>query len=149
MKASLIIALAASLVAGQLDSIPTCAQGCVGKYITGGGVAGCKTADIACVCRNKDFLDGIACCLADVCSQEDQDKSVKFARQLCTSSGVQVPDKVVCNKAASSATTTTSTSATASATNAAQSSTSKAAAAPVVGNIGGLTGAVLAMLAAL
>ncbi|KND95257.1 hypothetical protein TOPH_00041 [Tolypocladium ophioglossoides CBS 100239] len=169
MKSALVIALAASLVAAQdtLNGIPDCAKDCVAKYVTGSGVAGCMAADIGCVCRNKDFLNSIACCLASVCSQADQDKTVQFATQLCSASGVQVPSKVECNNGASSsgstsgsgsasstaASKTTGTAASGSAsgtaTGASHTSSSTGAAVPVVGSVGGLAGAVLAMLAVL
>ncbi|POR36532.1 Uncharacterized protein TPAR_03248, partial [Tolypocladium paradoxum] len=173
MKSALVMALAASLVAAQsLDGIPDCAKDCVTKFVTGTSIAGCKVADIACICGNKDFLNNIACCLAGVCSQSDQDKTVQYATQLCNASGVQVPNKVVCNSGAASSgsasgsasasstgsasgtatPTTTGTAASAStsgtATGASPTSRSTGAAAPVVGSVGGLAGAVLAMLAA-
>ncbi|PNY29141.1 Uncharacterized protein TCAP_00941 [Tolypocladium capitatum] len=170
MKSALVMALAASLVAAQdpLGSIPACARDCVAQFVTGSGIAGCKAADIACVCKNKDFLGSIACCLAKVCSQDDQNKTVQYATQLCNASGVQVPSKVVCSSSASpsgsatgsatgsasgsasgSATSTAAPKATGTATGASPASSSTGAAVPVVGSAGGLAGAVLAMLAVL
>ncbi|KJZ78365.1 hypothetical protein HIM_02403 [Hirsutella minnesotensis 3608] len=192
MKSALLFALAGSLVAAQsqLQGIPPCARECVSKSISGPNVAGCAVADIACVCRNKDFLNNIACCLAGVCKQEEQEQTVKFATQLCGASQVQVPSKVECKKGAAatgssasagssmSSPTPTSSSPTSSNTaddsdssdtasstsarntagsNSATTSTSSASASPsstgaaanVVGGMGGVAGALLAMLAVL
>ncbi|XP_044724667.1 CFEM domain-containing protein [Hirsutella rhossiliensis] len=147
-----MMALAASLGAAkaQLDQIPKCARDCVSKSMTGSSLGGCKLADIACICKNDDFLNNIACCLADVCSKEDQDKTVQSAKQLCNASNVQVPDKVECKKGASaSSPSTRSSSSSATGTAAAASSSSKAAAAPMLAGAGNLAGALLAVAAAL
>ncbi|KAF4581032.1 cell wall protein [Ophiocordyceps camponoti-floridani] len=155
MKSALLVTLAASLAAAQdLGGMPACAKDCVSKYMGGSSVAGCQAADIACVCKNKDFLNNIACCLSKACKPEDQDKTISFAKQLCNAAGVQVPDKVECNKEAatsasasssssSSSSSATSLSASPSATRAASS-----ASAPMMPAPGLLLGSLLAMLPA-
>lgn len=120
---------------------------CVSKTMTGSNLGGCKLADIACICKNDDFLNNIACCLTDVCNREDQDKTVNFAKQLCNASNVQVPDKVECKKGASASNASASSSTTTTAAGA--SSTSAGAAAPVLAGAGNLVGAILAMAVAL
>jgi hypothetical protein len=124
----------------------------VTQYVTGGSIAGCGSLDIKCICSNSDFLDGIACCLAGVCSAADQEKAVTFAKQICTTNGVSVPDKVVCKSASTSA-GSTSTSAPASsstsATVAPLTTTSSQAGAPTAGPAARLLGAAIAAVALL
>jgi len=103
LKQTLVaIALGAGLVAAQVGipgDIPKCADPCVNEATTGTSIAGCAPLDIGCVCKNKDFLNNVACCLAAKCSKAEQATAVKYAQQICSSKGVTVPDSVVCNKA--------------------------------------------------
>ncbi|PON23837.1 CFEM domain-containing protein [Trichoderma gamsii] len=103
MKASIVsFVFTAALAAAQdLSGLPTCATGCVTKFTTGTAIGGCQQLDIGCICKNADFLNGIACCLADACSKSDQDKAVSFAQQICSSAGVSTPDTVVCKDSSS------------------------------------------------
>ncbi|UKZ66577.1 uncharacterized protein TrAtP1_007749 [Trichoderma atroviride] len=103
MKASIVsLVFTAALAAAQdLSGLPTCATGCVTKFTTGSAIGGCQQLDIGCICKNADFLNGIACCLADACSKSDQDKAVSFAQQICSSAGVSTPDTVVCKDSSS------------------------------------------------
>ncbi|KAK1241436.1 hypothetical protein MKX08_001410 [Trichoderma sp. CBMAI-0020] len=103
MKASIVsLVFTAALAAAQdLSGLPTCATGCVTKFTTGTAIGGCQQLDIGCICKNADFLNGIACCLADACSKSDQDKAVSFAQQICSSAGVSTPDTVVCKDSSS------------------------------------------------
>lgn len=122
-------------------------KGCVTKVMTGSDT-GCNPADIACTCKNENFLDNIACCLADVCNKEDQDKTVQFAKRFCSAAKVRVPDKVECKKGASASSSSTRSSlATGTVARAASSSTG--AAAPMLAGAGNLAGALLAIVAAL
>ncbi|KAM0511170.1 hypothetical protein ACHAPE_010121 [Trichoderma viride] len=103
MKASVVsLVFTAALAAAQdLSGLPSCATGCVTKFTTGSAIGGCQQLDIGCICKNADFLNGIACCLADACSKSDQDKAVSFAQQICSSAGVSTPDTVVCKDSSS------------------------------------------------
>ncbi|KAK1249231.1 hypothetical protein MKX07_002747 [Trichoderma sp. CBMAI-0711] len=102
MKASMLsLIFLSGLAAAQ---IPDCATGCVTKYTTGTSIAGCGQLDIACICKNADFLNGIACCLTSACDKDGQAAAVKYAKQICSSAGVSTPDDVVCNENSSSAT---------------------------------------------
>ncbi|PHH72076.1 hypothetical protein CDD80_4802 [Ophiocordyceps camponoti-rufipedis] len=153
MKSALLVTLAASLAAAQdLAGMPACAKDCVSKYMGGSSVAGCQPADIACVCKNKDFLNNIACCLSQACKPEDQDKTISFAKQLCNAAGVQVPDKVECNKAAaasaSSSSSSSSSSATSSSAGPSASRAASSASTPMMPAPGLLLGSLLVMLPA-
>ncbi|KAL7803603.1 hypothetical protein V8C44DRAFT_343625 [Trichoderma aethiopicum] len=107
MKASVLsLVLLSGLVAAQ---IPDCATSCVTKYTTGTSIAGCGQLDIACICKNDDFLNGIACCLASACDKDGQAQAVKYAKQICSSAGVSTPDNVVCNENSSSSATESAT----------------------------------------
>ncbi|KAG5922893.1 hypothetical protein E4U42_005166 [Claviceps africana] len=149
MKSVLItLALATGLVAAQsaspqLDKIPKCAYNCVSSYITGSNIAGCAPADIACVCSNKDFLSGISCCLEKDCGKDDIQSTIQFAAGICNASGVKTPSTLVCNKnSGGSGPATTSTSS-------APVPSTTSAAAPVYANVGGVLGAVVAVVALL
>ncbi|RCI15507.1 hypothetical protein L249_3546 [Ophiocordyceps polyrhachis-furcata BCC 54312] len=151
MKSSLLFTLAAGLVAAQdLNGLPPCAKDCVTKNMSGSGVGGCPSADIGCICKNKDFLNNIACCLAKACKPEDQTKTIGFAKQLCNAAGVQVPEKVECadkDKAAAAASSTTRASSSSSSATAA-STASSSAAGPALAAPGFWVGSLMMMLPA-
>ncbi|KAL6886487.1 hypothetical protein HDV57DRAFT_490582 [Trichoderma longibrachiatum] len=107
MKASVLsLIFLSGLAAAQ---IPDCETSCVTKYTTGTSIAGCGQLDIACICKNDDFLNGIACCLASACDKDGQAQAVKYAKQICSSAGVSTPDNVVCNENSSSSATESAT----------------------------------------
>ncbi|KAF5973812.1 CFEM domain-containing protein [Fusarium coicis] len=145
--------LLAGLVAAQQEKLPKCAQPCVDKYTTGGGVAGCGQLDVKCICSNKNFLSGIACCLEDKCDAAGKETAVKYAKQICSTAGVtDLPDEVTCDKSAASG------SATGTPTSSASSSQTTPASASASGDSGnaaaregtaGVLGVVMAMLFAL
>ncbi|KAM6486129.1 hypothetical protein HDV62DRAFT_353210 [Trichoderma sp. SZMC 28011] len=124
MKASVLsLVFLSGLAAAQAGGgIPTCATGCVTQFTTGTSIAGCGQLDIACICKNADFLNGIACCLASSCDQAAQTQAVNYAKQICSSAGVSTPDSVVCNEKSSSS----STEASHESTTASESSSSTA-----------------------
>ncbi|KAK7424927.1 hypothetical protein QQX98_000203 [Neonectria punicea] len=133
MKSSIVsLVFVAGLVAGQANEIPSCAAredvtSCITQYTTGDGIAGCGQLDIKCICSNSDFLDGIACCLDDACDDSGKAAAVKYAQQICSSSGVTVPDEVVCKDSASSKSASASASAIASSKSASESAASETA----------------------
>ncbi|CAK7205185.1 hypothetical protein SEUCBS139899_007950 [Sporothrix eucalyptigena] len=117
MKSFTILALA-GLAAAQFSQLPTCAQSCANKFLTG-GIGNCGS-DAKCICSDKDFLSDIACCLAEPggCDSADQSSAVVFASQLCAAQGVtDLPSAVTCSTTASgsgtAATATTTSSGTA------------------------------------
>jgi cobalamin biosynthesis Mg chelatase CobN len=104
MKTAILsLAFAAGLVTAQLQEVPDCAVPCVNEYTNGNKIAECGQLDIKCICSNQEFLDGIACCLEDACDQEGRDQAVAFARQICSTEDVEVPEDVVCKRSSSSA----------------------------------------------
>ncbi|PTB66993.1 hypothetical protein BBK36DRAFT_1168507 [Trichoderma citrinoviride] len=114
MKASVLsLVFLSGLAAAQ---IPSCATGCVTKFTTGNSIAGCGQLDIACICKNADFLNGIACCLTSACDKDGQDQAVQYAKQICSSAGVSTPDNVVCNENSSSSAAESSATQSATAT---------------------------------
>ncbi|CAI4216810.1 unnamed protein product [Parascedosporium putredinis] len=86
-----------------------CAQSCVNGATSGTKIAGCNQGDIGCVCANSQFLDSIACCLADACDEAGQKAAVSFARALCGGAGVTVPEEVVCKSGGGGDSTASST----------------------------------------
>jgi cobalamin biosynthesis Mg chelatase CobN len=81
-------------------------------FTSGNQIGSCGNLDIQCICSSSSFLSSIACCLSSACDAADQQAAVAYAKQICTTAGVTVPDAVSC---ASSSTTATATSAASSA----------------------------------
>lgn len=101
---------------------------------------------MGCICRNSDFIQGVACCVVGVCTQEEGDRAVSIASRLCSSIGADVPESIVCDTP--NATTTISSSP--SNTGSADEDEDDAAPRIVGGSMGGaLAGAVAAALFAL
>ncbi|KAL0936538.1 CFEM domain-containing protein [Colletotrichum truncatum] len=157
----LVAVVAASLAgfsgfAAAQSGLAECAQKCVNQYTTSTTIAGCKQLDAKCICENSNFLDGIACCLADGCTKAEQEAAVKYAKDICTGAGVSVPDQVTCKSATpsggaqpSGANQTSSAGQTGSASQtAAPAATNTPNAGSTMGSAG-LLGGLVAVLAAL
>jgi hypothetical protein len=163
MKSVLASVLLAGLglVAAQLDGIPSCAQDCIGKYVTGGGIAGCGQLDIKCICSNEEFIQGISCCLEDACDTAGKDAAVSYAAKICSGEGVTVPSEVTCSSKdqqssaapqSGSAATPTESNPTGTPTgngDAGAGETESPGAAAGLGAASGAMGAIVAMLMAL
>ncbi|KAF2176679.1 hypothetical protein K469DRAFT_722069 [Zopfia rhizophila CBS 207.26] len=94
-----IVAALSSLALAQnlLDQLPKCAQDCVGSNF-----GGCNPFDIPCVCKNKDLISNLSCCVSTKCSQQEQDATIKFAIDLCKAYNIEVPTSASCSAGASS-----------------------------------------------
>ncbi|KAL1864787.1 hypothetical protein VTK73DRAFT_5640 [Phialemonium thermophilum] len=163
----LTLALASFSAAQSTDSLPACAKQCADQFLAG-GIGNCGT-DPKCICADKGFISGIACCLAGVCNEADQAAAVAYAQKLCTAQGVSVPSAVSCTSTSgataaatgssssssgsasgsgSAAATTTTTSASASGTGSGSGATSSSTSNPgarqtaAAGLLGGLVAAV-------
>ncbi|CAI6053249.1 unnamed protein product [Clonostachys chloroleuca] len=119
----IILALAAGFASAQLEDVPECAKSCLVQYTTGTQIANCAQLDIKCICSNTEFLDGIACCLDKDCDAAGKSAAVTFAKQICSTASVTIPDQVVCKSGSS----TTSGSASASSSGSASASASGSA----------------------
>ncbi|KAH7328727.1 hypothetical protein B0I35DRAFT_404052 [Stachybotrys elegans] len=161
MKKAVSLILLAGWAMAQ-STIPSCAAPCVTQFTTGGQIAGCQQLDVECICSNADFLEGIACCVAERCDASEQRDAVQYAQQICTAAGVTVPDEVVCRNSSSSESASasdaasTATDETASATElttatgtATTTSTATPDAAAGLAGSGSLFGAAVALLLAL
>ncbi|ATY59706.1 Extracellular membrane protein, 8-cysteine region, CFEM [Cordyceps militaris CM01] len=132
MKFTVPLLAAASLVVAQsnpLNSIPQCAQDCVGKFLSGSNIAGCSLVDYGCICRNKDFINNIACCLAPVCDDQGKADTISLANKLCKAFNVDLPTAVTCNTAASASSTAASSGSASSSSGASQTTTATSSAA--------------------
>ncbi|KAJ6186978.1 hypothetical protein N7519_001886 [Penicillium mononematosum] len=110
MKFTITFALAALLstaAAQGLGDLPDCSKTCA----TGSIPDNCGI-DFKCICEAKSFLDDVACCIADKCSEADQETTIKVAKSICARGGVtDLPSEVVCSsKSGSSSGTSTSDS---------------------------------------
>jgi hypothetical protein len=65
--------------------LPDCASTCVTSSF-----GGCNSIDVECICRNKEFLDNLGCCMSKACSKKDQD-------------GMHMEDRIVAGLALTSA----------------------------------------------
>ncbi|KAH8197165.1 hypothetical protein TruAng_008658 [Truncatella angustata] len=92
------------LVASQ-SGLPQCARDCLAKFTSGASIGGCAQIDAKCICSQQAFLNDIACCLASVCSQSDQQAAVDYAVNLCAAQGVTVPSAVSCSSTSAGAST--------------------------------------------
>ncbi|KAL2153019.1 hypothetical protein VTH82DRAFT_4174 [Thermothelomyces myriococcoides] len=109
--AALVLSLAGAVAAQDGLNLPTCAQTCAGSLLSS-SIGDCGRGDVKCICSNKSFLSDIACCLADDCSPQDQERAVDAARDLCSGFGVtDLPDEVTCSSASSSAASSSATGA--------------------------------------
>ncbi|KAH8676348.1 hypothetical protein BX600DRAFT_432861 [Xylariales sp. PMI_506] len=113
MKFDITILALASLAAGQLGDLPTCAKSCLTEFTSGDNIGGCAAINAKCICAQSTFIDGIACCLAGACDSADQSSAVTYAVSFCAIQGVSVPTAVSCTSTAAS---TVAASTTASAT---------------------------------
>ncbi|VUC20054.1 unnamed protein product [Clonostachys rosea] len=96
MKAILatIGAFATLAIAQDISGLPQCGQICA-TSMWGAAKAeelGCSANDLACLCKNKNFLFGIRDCSAATCSSDDARKMVEFGLQACRDVGVQITD---------------------------------------------------------
>ncbi|CAG8057117.1 unnamed protein product [Penicillium olsonii] len=100
--------LLATALAQGLGDLPDCSKDCA----TGAIPKSCGI-DIKCICEAKSFLSDVSCCVADKCSKEDQDTTLKVARSLCARGGVtDLPSSVTCSTGAGSSSTSTGSSST-------------------------------------
>ncbi|EPS27593.1 hypothetical protein PDE_02536 [Penicillium oxalicum 114-2] len=99
---TLAAALLATVTAQGLDSLPDCSKSCANNAIP----ASCGL-DIKCICGDKSFLSNISCCVADKCSQADQETTLKVAKGICAAGGVtDLPSAISCASSGASATAT-------------------------------------------
>ncbi|KAI4730096.1 hypothetical protein E4T49_02037 [Aureobasidium sp. EXF-10728] len=81
--------------------LPDCASTCVTSSF-----GGCNSIDVECICKNKDFLDNLGCCMSKACDKADQDVShttdankaaIGFANNFCSAYKVSdLPTAATC-----------------------------------------------------
>ncbi|RKU46294.1 hypothetical protein DL546_007633 [Coniochaeta pulveracea] len=127
MKLSLtVLALATGLSVAQFSGLPTCATDCANQFLAG-GIGNCGR-DVKCICSDTAFIGQISCCLMAACGGDDQTKAIQFAHDICSGSGVTVPDALDCtstSSGAAAATTSSASSSVSSSANAASTTSSK------------------------
>ncbi|KAL9608075.1 MAG: hypothetical protein Q9167_007062 [Letrouitia subvulpina] len=93
-----IAALAVTAASGQdtnLSELPKCAQGCLVNAISQRG--SCAETDVGCLCRNINYINVVACCLAGTCNLADQEKAITVNSQLCSNANVSIPNYIGCS----------------------------------------------------
>ncbi|KAH8750883.1 hypothetical protein BGZ57DRAFT_934625 [Hyaloscypha finlandica] len=89
---------ATRVLAQSASGVPACAQPCVVQSTSGSTTGSCNSADVACICSNSGFLSNLACCLAGVCSQADQQAAITYTQNVCAANGVtNLPSVVSCS----------------------------------------------------
>ncbi|GAA6013162.1 hypothetical protein JCM11491_005201 [Sporobolomyces phaffii] len=68
-------------------TVPACVTGCIG---TAASMTSCQTADTACLCAAKPFIDGVSTCMIQSCTPEELAVGVGFGEAYCASVGVRV-----------------------------------------------------------
>ncbi|KAF2090781.1 hypothetical protein K490DRAFT_62109 [Saccharata proteae CBS 121410] len=85
MRSSTIALLlgSASMVFGQGQLLPKCAQACVGTSF-----GTCGQFDVGCICADAPLISNLACCVATGCEPADQSTVIEFAQNLCAGRGI-------------------------------------------------------------
>ncbi|KIX07790.1 uncharacterized protein Z518_02444 [Rhinocladiella mackenziei CBS 650.93] len=115
------LALAIPALTQDITSLPQCAQQPILEAIS---ASGCPLTDIACICDNDNFINGLVQLIPTLCNPDEVAVTSEFAVTLCSAYGVQLDlptsateglasSTAVSTSPAPSATTTTTTSATA------------------------------------
>ncbi|KAI5241455.1 hypothetical protein E4T43_05444 [Aureobasidium subglaciale] len=85
--------------------LPDCASTCVTSSF-----GGCNNIDVECICRNREFLDNLGCCMSKACSETDQAAAIGFANNFCSAYRVSdLPSAATCASTAAATTTDEST----------------------------------------
>ncbi|KAG9557360.1 hypothetical protein KCU71_g10055, partial [Aureobasidium melanogenum] len=72
--------------------LPDCASTCVTSSF-----GGCNSIDVECICKNKEFLDNLGCCMSKACDKADQDAAIGFANNFCSAYKVtDLPTAATC-----------------------------------------------------
>ncbi|CAD0084402.1 unnamed protein product [Aureobasidium vineae] len=72
--------------------LPDCASTCVTSSF-----GGCNSIDVECICKNKDFLENLGCCMSKACDKADQDAAIGFANNFCSAYKVSdLPTAATC-----------------------------------------------------
>ncbi|EPS96370.1 hypothetical protein FOMPIDRAFT_1032413 [Fomitopsis schrenkii] len=84
-----VLALAATLSAASANvwkrqSLPSCAENCIGSASTGG----CSASDEQCLCSSSAFVDSVESCIEKSCDASDVQASLAAAEALCAQAGV-------------------------------------------------------------
>ncbi|KAJ9628431.1 hypothetical protein H2204_009268 [Knufia peltigerae] len=98
-------ALALKAHAQDITSLPVCAQS---PILTAFSTSGCSLTDIACVCNNTEFINGLVNTIPSVCNANEVAATSQFAVSLCASYGVTLDLPGTPGGATSSASATTS-----------------------------------------
>ncbi|KAJ5894377.1 hypothetical protein N7495_006068 [Penicillium taxi] len=95
---TIIFAALASIVAAQgMSGLPECAWEQQKACVTHSIPTTCGM-DVACICKSGSFLSSIACCIAEKCSEDDQDTTLSAANSICAGGGVtDLPESVICS----------------------------------------------------
>ncbi|KIW63402.1 hypothetical protein PV04_10249 [Phialophora macrospora] len=91
VRAAAVLALALPAFAQSVLDLPQCAQQ---PILEGFSASGCSLVDIACVCNNDGFVNGLIALIPTVCNEAEVAETIKFASDMCFAYGVtlDLPD---------------------------------------------------------
>ncbi|KAJ5911293.1 Cell wall protein TIR3 [Penicillium subrubescens] len=133
-------ALLVTVSAQGLDALPDCSKSCATSSIP----ASCGL-NVQCICADKSFLSNIACCVADKCSQADQETTLQVAKGICSRGGVtDLPSTISCASSAGSSSGSVAATGTSSGTSTGSSTQTTTGSSQATGTNTTLSGSVSA-----
>ncbi|KAL2429551.1 hypothetical protein ABEF95_006727 [Exophiala dermatitidis] len=120
------LALAVPAFGQDITSLPQCAQSPILNAISS---SGCGLTDIACICKNDDFVSGLVKLIPTLCNTQEVQETIDFAKNLCSAYGVtvNVPDATALASSATAPAASSAASSLASSASAEASSITSAA----------------------
>ncbi|KAG9031191.1 hypothetical protein FRB95_003095 [Tulasnella sp. JGI-2019a] len=114
-------------------TIQECVTGCLGSTPSNS----CSGTDVPCLCKDQDFINGVATCLGSTCSQDDIAAGTQAAQALCQAAGVSVtlPTATAAGSSGVASTTAAASSSSASVSAASASFMSGASIASTASNV--------------
>ncbi|EEP78141.1 predicted protein [Uncinocarpus reesii 1704] len=118
MKAAAFFSLGLCAVFGaaqNLDDIPQCGRMCIQNMLNKAAELGCAANDIACLCSNRDFGNGIHDCTQQACRDDNLDQIIAAGRALCpnnesdTTSGAPATTQTIVTSSGTGSATLTET----------------------------------------
>ncbi|KIW40889.1 uncharacterized protein PV06_06502 [Exophiala oligosperma] len=104
---------------GTISDLPQCGQQAILEAIQ---TSGCPLTDIACICKNTEFVDKLVAQIPQLCSSEDITLTADGSKAICMAYGVEL-DLPNLSGGANSTSTATTTSAAGSTVSTASSAT--------------------------
>ncbi|KZF24620.1 hypothetical protein L228DRAFT_100462 [Xylona heveae TC161] len=80
LSGSQVLGVTASDADSSPQSLPSCAESCVGTSFS---KSGCALLDMQCICADKKMASTMSDCLTNACSKNDQQTTINFVSSIC------------------------------------------------------------------